>query len=100
MDQTIQHLQKTAEMLKTIGHPERLCIVKRLAQQGSFNVAALQDCMGLPQSTVSTHLQKLRAAGIVESRRQGLEVTYSLKNEQTEQIVKLLFQSTEEKNHE
>lgn len=66
MDQTIQHLQKTAEMLKTIGHPERLCIVKRLAQQGSINVAALQDCMGLPQSTVSTHLQKLRAVGIVD----------------------------------
>lgn len=100
MDHTKQHLQKSAEMLKTIGHPERLFIVMRLAQQGSFNVVTLQDCMGLPQSTVSTHLQKLRAAGIVESRRQGLDVTYSLKNEQTKQIVKLLFQSTEEKNQE
>ncbi|GBG07472.1 transcriptional regulator [Paenibacillus agaridevorans] len=100
MDYTIQHLQKTSEMLKTLGHPERLCIVTRLARQGSFNVAALQDCMSLPQSTVSTHLQKLRAAGIVEARRQGLEVTYSLKNEQVKQIVELLFQSTEGKKHE
>lgn len=97
MDQAIHHLEKTAKMLKAIGHPERLYIVKHLTRQGNFNVAELQDFMGLPQSTLSTHMQKLRAAGIADSRRQGLKVTYLLKNEQTKRIVELLFPSTEEK---
>jgi DNA-binding transcriptional ArsR family regulator len=100
MDIHIRQLEMAAELLKAIGHPVRLCIVKRLAEQGDCNVTFLQDCMGLPQSTVSTHLQKLRAAGIVSTSRQGLEVTYSLHNEQMKRIVDLLFPTSEENKHD
>ncbi len=99
MDSNIRQLETAAELLKALSHPVRLCIVRRLAEQGDCNVTFIQDCMGLPQSTVSTHLQKLRAAGIVSTSRQGLEVIYSLHNEQTRRVIDLLFPTSEENTH-
>lgn len=100
MDDDFRQLESMAELLKAIAHPVRLCIAKRLAREGNCNVSHLQDCMKLPQSTVSTHLQKLRAAGIVSAHRQGLEVTYSLSNAHVKHIVDLLFPSAKVIEHE
>ena len=66
-----------AEKLKALAHPHRLCIVKGL-MDNKCNVTKIQECMGLPQSTVSQHLAKLKAAGIIEGQRNGLEVCYSV----------------------
>ncbi len=71
-----------AELLKALAHPIRICIVSNLLGKGECNVTQMQDCLGAPQSTISQHLQRLRLAGIVESRRVGLEVFYTIKNPQ------------------
>lgn len=92
----IRQLEEAAELLKLLSHPARLCIVKRLLQMESCNVSFMQSCMGLPQSTVSTHLQKLRSAGIVAAKRKGLEVSYALNNEKVKQIIPLLLADREE----
>lgn len=74
--------ERLAETLKALAHPIRLCIVHGLARrEQSCNVTYMQECLDLPQSTVSQHLQKLRAAGIIEAERHGLEVYYRLKDE-------------------
>lgn len=52
----------------------------------------MQECLDLPQSTVSQHLQKLRSAGIVATERNGLEVNYVLADKRVEQIIKTLFE--------
>ena len=36
----------------------------------------MQTCLDIPQSTVSQHIQKLKAAGIIEGDRTGLEINY------------------------
>ena len=46
---------------------------------------------GLSQSTVSQHLGKLRQAGIIEGERNGLEITYRLKDERVKAILSCLF---------
>ncbi|MDP5272595.1 ArsR/SmtB family transcription factor [Chengkuizengella axinellae] len=79
--------QNTADMLKVIGHPVRLCIVMGLLKKGNCNVSFMENCMNLPQSSVSTHLQKLRTAGIIVGQRKGLEVSYRLKDEQMKNFV-------------
>ncbi|NMA70167.1 MAG: winged helix-turn-helix transcriptional regulator [Desulfitobacterium sp.] len=71
---------EVAEVLKALAHPVRICIVNNLLEKGECNVSEMQDCLGAPQSTVSQHLQRLRLADIVTSRRVGLEVYYSIKN--------------------
>jgi DNA-binding transcriptional ArsR family regulator len=84
------HRQK-AEILKALGHPIRYCIVEGLlSAEGEQNVADLVDCLRVPQPTVSQHLQILRAAGILEGRRAGNEMHYSVVNSEAKKIVAAL----------
>ena len=84
--------ERMAETLKTLAHPVRLCIVHGLyRQEQSRNVSELQECLDLPQSTVSQHLQKLRAAGVIEAKRHGLEMHYRLKDEAVKRWISLWF---------
>lgn len=79
-----------AEKLKALAHPYRLCIVRGLIDN-KCNVTKMQECLGLPQSTVSQHLAKLKAAGIIEGERNGLEVCYSVIDQEIIDIVNMLF---------
>jgi DNA-binding transcriptional ArsR family regulator len=84
--------EKKAEILKALAHPIRLCIVKGLLSEGESNVTKMQHCLEAPQSTISQHLTKLRASGIVQGKRKGVEMYYSIVNEDIERIVRSLFQ--------
>ncbi len=79
-----------SELLKALAHPIRLCIAKGLIEKES-NVTSIQECLGLPQSTISQHLFKLKAAGIIAGKRQGLEISYQVINEEVKKIIKILF---------
>jgi ArsR family transcriptional regulator len=79
-----------AEKLKALAHPHRLCIVRGLINN-SCNVSKIQECLELPQSTISQHLAKLKAVGIIEGVRNGLEVCYSVVDEDVINIVKQFF---------
>lgn len=79
-----------AQKLKTIAHPHRLFIVKGLMEY-ECNVSYIQQCLGLPQSTVSQHLAKLKSAGIIEGRRNGLEVCYKVVDDDVKNIINILF---------
>ncbi|NMM53100.1 ArsR/SmtB family transcription factor [Paenibacillus aquistagni] len=92
MDNNFKAYNEAAEILKALAHPVRLCIVRGLLQQGKCNVTYMQDCLNIPQSTVSQHLQKLRTLGIVETDRQGLENFYSVKDEKIKKLIELLLE--------
>lgn len=66
-----------ASILKALAHESRLRIVHRLSK-GECCVCELVEIVGTDQSTVSRHLARLRAAGIVESERHGKHVRYRL----------------------
>ena len=91
MDIDLSKYTDTAELLKTIAHPVRLCIINGLLENGECNVTHMQNCLGTPQSTVSQHLQKLRMAGIIVGRRNGLEIYYQLCNDKVAVLMKALF---------
>lgn len=65
-------------MLKALAHPVRLQIVHDLLEDGCRNVRCLEAQIGMSQSCVSQHLQKLRLAGVVAAERSGNEVYYRL----------------------
>ncbi len=79
-----------AEKIKAIAHPQRLCIIKGLIE-GGCNVTKIQECLGLPQSTVSQHLAKLKSAGIIAGSRNGLEICYRVVDEEIISIAKILL---------
>lgn len=91
MDNNINEYNEMAELLKTLAHPVRICIVKGLIKNKGCNVTHMKECLGIPQSTVSQHLQKLRNAGIIKGERHGLEIKYTVVNNDVMKIVEVLF---------
>ena len=85
-----KQIEQHAALLKAISHPIRLCIVNGLMSEKGCNVSKIEGCLGVPQSTVSQHLGKLKSAGIVEGRRNGTEVNYYVINEDVKKIVNCL----------
>ncbi|MNJ51572.1 Transcriptional repressor PagR [compost metagenome] len=92
MDNNFNAYEEAAEMLKALAHPVRLCIVRGLLKNGPCNVSYMQECLEIPQSTVSQHLQKLRSSGIVKAQRQRHEIYYTIENEMVRRIVQTLFE--------
>ncbi len=66
-----------ALVAKTLGHADRIEILQHLAQ-GERGVEALAQRVGLSIANTSQHLQRLRRAGLVRSRRDGKFVLYRL----------------------
>ena len=83
----LQQITKKAELLKVLSHPVRLCIIRGLMNDPGCNVSKIMGCLDLPQSTVSQHLARLKAAEIVRGERSGLEVNYYVINEDAKKIV-------------
>lgn len=92
MNSNFNQYNEMAELLKIIAHPVRICIIRGLLEKGECNVTYMQSCLGTPQSTVSQHIQKLKSAGIIEGRRNGLEIYYKVKNEKVAELIRLLYQ--------
>jgi ArsR family transcriptional regulator len=80
---------REAEILKVLGHPVRLKIVIGLMSQ-SCNVKKIWECLALPQATVSQHLALLKNKGIIEGRRDGVEVFYQVVSEEAKAVVTAL----------
>jgi DNA-binding transcriptional ArsR family regulator len=72
-----QHRRQRAAVFKALGHPARLQIVEVLAG-GEHCVCDLVKEVGTGWSTVSRHLAVLKAAGVVEDDKRGLQVFYRL----------------------
>lgn len=57
-----------ANLLSALGNQHRLAIIHAIRER-EMNVGALCELTGLSQSAASQHLSKLRAAGLVKTRR-------------------------------
>jgi DNA-binding transcriptional ArsR family regulator len=68
-----------ATILRTVGDPLRLQIVRVLSDDRESNCTKVQDALGLPASTCSYHLRLLREAGVTRTRPDGTERYMSLR---------------------
>ena len=64
--------------LKALGHPVRLGIALRLAAEGGTCACDFAEIFSISQPAVSQHLKVLREAGLVQTRRDGTQIYYSL----------------------
>jgi ArsR family transcriptional regulator len=72
--------EQFALVAKTLGHAHRLELLEQLAQ-GERSVETLVQRTGLSTANASQHLQRMRRAGLVASRRDGKFVLYRLADE-------------------
>ena len=68
-----------AEFFKALAHPIRIGILEILVRGGK-SVHELQEALGLDQPTVSQQLAVLRGKNIVEARKEGTAVRYSVRD--------------------
>ncbi|EOO70945.1 MULTISPECIES: ArsR/SmtB family transcription factor [Bacillus cereus group] len=83
--------EKNAEILKVLAHPVRIKILKELIIRGACSVNQIVDILGIPQSTVSQHLSKMKSQKLIRADRKGLEVYYSAQNKTINYIVQILL---------
>lgn len=67
-------------IMKALSDPTRVKIVKALQHKG-LCVCELTEVLGVAQSTVSNHLNKLEAAGLVARQKDGLWANYHLETD-------------------
>ena len=88
-----------ADTLKIMGHPTRLQILD-LLRRGEICVCHIERALHKRQAYISQHLMILRDAGLVESRKDGLQVYYRLSNQQTAELLDTLLGTLSEPRHE
>lgn len=81
--------QLHASVCKGLADPKRLLIITAL-RDGERSVSDICDALGLPQANVSQHLAILRDKGLVQARRDGQFVYYSLTSDKITQAIDLL----------
>jgi rhodanese-related sulfurtransferase/DNA-binding transcriptional ArsR family regulator len=83
-----------AAVAKTLGHAHRLDLLEQVAQ-GERSVDVLARRIGLSIANASQHLQQLRHAGLVASRRDGKFVYYRLTDDAVLDLVAALHRIAE-----
>jgi ArsR family transcriptional regulator len=68
----------TLEVLRALAHPLRLELVAHVAARGPVCSCHLEDAVGLSQPQISKHLTVLFRAGLLQRRREGRWVYYSI----------------------
>ena len=70
-------LARAAEIIKLLGHRERLTILESL-EPGELSVGEICSECRMPQAICSQHLRRLRQLEVVACRKEGLKVYYRL----------------------
>ncbi len=70
-------MKKASELFKLLSVDSRIEIVEQL-KKGPMSVSALALALGISQSAVSQHLRVLKSADLVEDKRDGYWIFYSL----------------------
>lgn len=88
LNREIEHFADFLGALSNAKRLEILCIL----HSGEMNVGRLAERVNLSQSALSQHLSKLRARGIVTTRRDGQTIYYSLHSDLARELLALLDQ--------
>jgi len=81
---------RAADLLGSMAHPKRLLVLCNLLQ-GELSVGELAGRVELGQSALSQHLGKMRALGLVKTRREGQTIYYSLASAEVAAVLNTLY---------
>ena len=84
--------REASEFLKALAHEGRLRILCRLIG-GERTVTDIEKLLNLRQPAVSQLLARLRADGLVETRREGKNVFYSVARPEVREVIGVLYRT-------
>ena len=82
---------KASELMKTLGHKDRLMVLCHLIP-GEKSVGELAGLLQIPQSPLSQHLARMRKESLVKTRREAQTIYYSIASEEAARIVGLMHE--------
>lgn len=88
----LDNARKASDFLKAISHETRLLILCLLID-GEKTVNELEQILKLRQAAVSQQLARLRADDLVEARRNGKSVHYSLARPDVVEVISALYRT-------
>jgi DNA-binding transcriptional ArsR family regulator len=92
VDTLISSAREASELLKALSHEARLVILCLLTA-GEKSVTEIEQTLSLRQPAVSQQLARLRADDLVETRREGKNIYYSLARPEARAVIKALHQA-------
>jgi DNA-binding transcriptional ArsR family regulator len=92
IDELLANARGASEFLKAISHEARLVILCLLVE-GEKSVSELEETLSLRQPAVSQQLARLRADDLVDTRRDGKNIYYSLARPEIVEIIGALHRA-------
>lgn len=86
----LEQAKKASELLKALSHETRLLILCLLSE-GEKSVGELEAIMSMPQAAVSQQLARLRFDSLVNTRREGRIIYYSIASAEVSNIIEQLY---------
>lgn len=90
LERMVDNAKRASNFLKALAHESRLVILCILAE-GEKSVSELEHELDLRQPTVSQQLARLRADGLVSTRRDGKVIYYSLASDEARIIIGAIY---------
>jgi DNA-binding transcriptional ArsR family regulator len=89
LDMLLSNARQASEFLKALSHEVRLLILCFLID-GEKSVSEIEHMLKLRQPAVSQQLARLRADGLVDTRRNGKNIYYSLARTEVRDVIQVL----------
>ena len=92
IDSMMRNAEKASTFLKALAHEARLVILCLLIE-GEKSVSEIEELLRLRQPAVSQQLARLRADDLVETRREGKNIYYSLARPEVREVIEALHRA-------
>ena len=88
----IQKLELAASKLRAMAHPMRIAIIELLTENKKLTVTEIYERLSIEQASASHHLNILKNKGLLESKRDGKMILYSLKTNVLANVIECINQ--------
>ncbi|MCD4663813.1 MAG: metalloregulator ArsR/SmtB family transcription factor [Bacteroidales bacterium] len=92
----ITKLEMAASKLRAIAHPMRIAIIDLLNDSKKLSVTEIYKALDLEQAAASHHLNILKTKGVLNSKREGKKIFYSLRSATLTEIIDCINRCNEE----
>jgi ArsR family transcriptional regulator, arsenate/arsenite/antimonite-responsive transcriptional repressor len=91
--QSVEQVARYADMFSAMGTEPRLRIMQLLltAHPDGLVVGEIQEELDIPNSTLSHHLDKLKAEGLVQVRRESTFLRYTANTDALQELLQFLY---------
>lgn len=90
LDELMRNARRASDFLKALSHENRLLLLCLMSER-ERSVGELENILSMRQSAVSQQLARLRLEGLVNTRRDGKTIYYSLASDEVRRMIAVIY---------